>query len=130
MAHARTPPRASDEARDARIGSTARIRGRIAGEGDLTIEGSVEGDIALRGNLTIAEGGSAASDVEAQEVTISGTLSGNVNASGQVRIGASSHVTGDMRGASVTIDEGAQFAGQLDVEFDLPAELQAPGGRR
>ena len=120
MAHARSVSKSSD---GARIGSGARIRGRIHGDGDLTIEGTVEGEIALRGNLTIADGGSVTSDVEAQEVTISGALEGNVNASGQVRIATGSKVRGDLRGSSVSIEEGAEFAGRLECEFDLPAEL-------
>ena len=122
MAQTRSVSRSSDAG--ARIGSGARIRGRIQGDGDLTIEGTVEGEIALRGNLTIADGGSVTSDIEAQEVVISGALEGNVNASGHVRVATGSKVRGDLRGSSVAIEEGAEYAGRLECEFDLPAELE------
>ncbi len=127
MAHARSVSRSSGGGEAARIGSGARIRGRIQGDGDLTIEGTVEGEIVLRGNLTIADGGSVTSDIEAQEVVISGALEGNVNASGQVRVASGSKVRGDLRGSSVAIEEGAEFAGRLECEFDLPAELGSDG---
>ena len=130
MAQPRSVSKSSHDSLASCIGSGARIRGRVHGDGDLTIEGTVEGEIALRGNLTIADGGSVISDVEAQEVTISGALEGNVNASGQVRVAAGSKVRGDLRGSSVAIEEGAEFAGRLECEFDLPAELGDGGASR
>ena len=123
MAQARTTSRGG-EARDARIGSGARIRGRIHGEGDLTVEGHVEGNLAIRGDLTIADGGSVTSEVvEAQSVAISGSLEGDVAASGPVRLASGARVRGNLRGSAVSIEEGARFSGRLDCEFDLPPEL-------
>ena len=112
-------------ASEARIGSATRVRGRIHGEGDLVVEGRVEGDVAVRGELTIAEGAEMSSQaVEAQSVTIAGTLEGDVSATGPVRLGPTARVRGDLRGSTVSIDEGARFSGRLECEFDLPAELQ------
>jgi len=132
MAHARTSSRS--DGGEARIARGTKVRGRIGGEGDLVIEGQVEGDITLTGAVTIAEGAEVTSEIEAQTVTISGTLEGSVSAQGPVRVAAGSRVRGDMRGSTVSIEEGAQFAGRLECEFDLPPELAAAsgstGGRR
>jgi cytoskeletal protein CcmA (bactofilin family) len=123
MAQARTVPHPGDGIA-ARIGSAARVRGRIHGEGDLVVEGQVEGDLAIRGELTIAEGGSVTSEaIEAESVTVAGTLEGDVTATGTVRLTAGSRVRGNLRGSSVAIDEGARFSGRLDCAFDLPPEL-------
>jgi cytoskeletal protein CcmA (bactofilin family) len=119
QAHAR-----SGNSSSATIGAGARVRGRIHGEGDLVIEGHVEGDVALRGELTVAEGAELSSQaIEAQSVTIAGTLTGDVHASGPVRLGATARVRGDLQGSTVSIDEGARFSGRLECEFDLPGEL-------
>jgi cytoskeletal protein CcmA (bactofilin family) len=125
MAQARTTTRSDGSGgQGARIGSGARVRGRIHGDGDLLIEGNVEGDLAIRGDLTIAEGGSLTSKaIEAQSVTIGGTLEGDVSATGPVRLVPGANVRGNLRGSAVAIDEGARFSGRLDCEFDLPAEL-------
>jgi cytoskeletal protein CcmA (bactofilin family) len=120
MAQARTTNRGSDT----RIGGAARVRGRIHGEGDLVVEGHVEGGVSLRGDLVIAEGATLSSEtVEANAVTIAGTLEGDVISSGAVRLSASARVRGNIRGTAVVIDDGARFSGRLDCEFDLPPEL-------
>lgn len=97
------------------IGRSARVRGRVSGEGDLRVEGSVEGDVTLRGALTIA-----------------GELDGEVRAEGVVRLEAGSKVRGDIHGDSVAIDEGAEYVGRLNAQFELPPELggSANAGRR
>ncbi len=123
MAQTRTTARGSG-GREARIGAGARIRGRIHGEGDLLVEGSVEGELAIRGDLTIAEVASVTCEsVEARAVTISGTLEGDLAATGAVRITAGAHVRGNMRGVAVSIEDGARYTGRLDCEFELPPEL-------
>lgn len=115
---------------EAVIGPATRVRGRITGDGDLVVEGQVEGDISVRGSLTIGEGASATSNVDAQDVVIAGTLEGDVSARGPVRIAAGAHVKGDMKGESVSLEEGAQFAGRLDCDFELPPELGGSSTRK
>jgi cytoskeletal protein CcmA (bactofilin family) len=120
----------SGDAGAARIGSGARVRGRIHGDGDLLVEGQVEGDLSIRGELTLAEGGSIHGDtVEAQSVVISGALEGDVAATSTVRLLAGARVRGNLRGSSVAIDEGARFSGRLDCEFELPPELEGSAPR-
>ena len=123
MAQARTTAH-SGAAREATIGGGARVHGKITGDGNLLVEGQVEGEIAVRGDLTIVEGGTVTSDVEAHAVRIAGALEGDVRASGNVHIVSGARVRGDVKGAEVAIDEGAQFAGRLDCDFELPKELE------
>ena len=123
MAQTRTTTRGGGE-REGRIGSGARVRGKVTGEGNLVVEGRVEGELAIRGDLTIAEGATVTSEaIEAHSVTIGGALEGDVAASGTVRIEAGARVRGNLRGTSVSIEDGAGFTGRLDCEFELPPEL-------
>ena len=120
MAQARTH-RSSGES--STIGSGARIRGRVTGDGDLVVAGHVEGDILIRGDVTIADGANCTSNVEGHEVTVSGTLAGDVSASGAVTIGSTARVRGNVRGGAIAIEDGAVFAGRVDCDFELPEGL-------
>jgi cytoskeletal protein CcmA (bactofilin family) len=128
MAHAKAttrhvPTRAGS--RDAAVlGASVRIRGRISGDGDLSILGTVEGDVVVRGDLIVGEGARLDSEVlEAQAVTISGEVNGDVTATGPVRLHSSARVKGDLKGSEISIEEGAQFAGRIEADFELPASL-------
>ena len=58
------------------LASGATVRGRVTGEGDLRIHGDVEGDVAVRGAVVVAEGGSVRGDaLEGHDVTIEGDVS-------------------------------------------------------
>jgi cytoskeletal protein CcmA (bactofilin family) len=111
------------------LGRGARVRGRVSGDGDLRVEGQIEGDVALSGELAIEETGSITGDVDAASVTIAGVLQGDVAARGAVTIRAGAKVEGNMGGAEVSLEEGASFAGRIEAEFDLPAELMPRQGR-
>jgi cytoskeletal protein CcmA (bactofilin family) len=106
------------------------VRGRVSGDGDLRLEGNLEGDVALRGDFTIAEGAKATSNVEARAVTVSGELEGDVRAQGAVHLEAGARVRGDIYGDAVSIEEGAEYSGRLAAEFELPPELGGSGGGR
>ena len=112
------------------LGKGARVRGRVHGEGDLHVDGQVEGDVSITGELAIGDGGAITGDVNAETVIIGGALTGDVTAQGAVTIRANAKVVGSMGGAEVSIEEGASFSGRIDAEFDLPAELLARHGAR
>ena len=119
----RGPAAARGEETASILGRGARVRGRVAGEGDLRVEGHVEGDVAISGELTIEEGATVTGDVGAGDLIVGGTLRGDVAARGAVAVRATAHVEGTLGGAEVSLDEGASFHGRIDAEFDMPAEL-------
>lgn len=111
------------------LGRGARVRGRVSGEGDLRIEGQIEGDVSVSGDLVIEDGGAVTGGVTAGAVAIAGGLDGDVSARGTVTIHATARVAGDMIGVEVNLEEGASFSGRIEAEFDLPAELMPRQGR-
>ncbi|MCC6552424.1 MAG: polymer-forming cytoskeletal protein [Polyangiaceae bacterium] len=111
------------EPSDSVLGSGTRIRGRVHGDGSLRVEGAIEGEVRVGGDLEIDEGGSIAGDVEAGALVISGQLTGDAAARGPITIRATARVSGNMGGSEIVLEEGAAFTGRIEAEFDLPAEL-------
>ncbi|WP_437677504.1 bactofilin family protein [Sorangium sp. So ce131] len=130
MARGSTTTRSASDAAESLIGRGARIRGRVHGDGSLRVEGNVEGDIQLAGDLEIEDGASVTGDVEASSLVVAGQLTGNVTSRGPVTIRATAQLAGDIGGSEVVLEEGAAFAGRIELEFDMPAELAQPTGGR
>jgi cytoskeletal protein CcmA (bactofilin family) len=126
--HERSSSRgARDDTGESTLGRGARVRGRIHGDGDLRVEGQVEGDVTVSGTLVIEEGGAIHGDVGAGAVEIGGALTGDVASHGAVAIRATAKVEGNLGAAEVTLDEGASFHGRIEAEFEMPAGLsEAP----
>ena len=109
------------------IGRTTRVVGRISGDGDLVVEGRVEGDVTLRGHFHVARGGlvTAANGVSANEITIEGGIDGDVTSPGDVIVRAEGRLRGAVRARRISLDEGARFAGRIEMDVELPKELGA-----
>jgi len=122
----RTAVRGSDEANV--LGATVRVRGRLLGDGDLRIEGDIEGEVRVRGSLDVSEGGNVRGNVTASAVTLSGSLTGDVDAEGAVLIRAGAKVAGDMKGSEIALEEGASYTGRIEADFELPDGLDDSRG--
>jgi cytoskeletal protein CcmA (bactofilin family) len=113
------------ESTESVLGRGARVRGRVGGEGDLRIEGRVEGDVHVTGQLSIDEGAEIVGEVDAAVVVISGALSGGLVTRGPVTIRSGARFSGTITGtaAEVSLEEGGSFEGRIEAEFELPTEL-------
>jgi cytoskeletal protein CcmA (bactofilin family) len=97
----------------------------------LLVLGHIEGDVSLGGDLHVGESARLVASVEADSVDVAGSIEGDVMAKGTVNVRRGATLRGNVHGASIAIEEGAEFAGRLHAEFDLPAELRgaATGAR-
>ena len=112
----------------ANIGKSLQIKGELSGSEDLTIDGTVEGKIALGGhNLTIGESGRVTAEIGAKSILVSGDLKGNVNAEERVEVTSTGTMRGDIRSPRVVLADGARFKGSIDMEVrPEPAGRIAP----
>lgn len=110
------------------IGAETRINGRIEGDADVTVEGRVDGSIALTETLTVAPQGYVSGDIEAKMVVIEGFASGTVRASSVVHLTASAQVEGEIFANAVRVDPGARVRGRIEMDVaaapPLPAKAQ------
>jgi len=92
------------------IGPTVTVVGTLASSGDVTVEGTVRGDIEAKGHVTISAQGRMEGNLHAKQATLRGHLEGSIHAD-KVVLCASSTVKGDILHARIVIEDGAQFEG-------------------
>ena len=92
------------------IAENVALRGDLATEGDVQLDGALLGDIRV-GQLTIGETGQVEGAIEAETVEIRGRVAGTIVAR-IVKLYASARVDGDITHDQLAIESGAHFAGR------------------
>ena len=99
------------------------VTGNFAGEGELRVDGTVEGDIKCQ-TLTVGEGARVKGEVAADTVTISGILQGRIQAR-IVGLTRSAEVEGHVVvSEALSIDAGAHFDGEIQRSQAKAAETR------
>jgi cytoskeletal protein CcmA (bactofilin family) len=106
------------------IGSDVKIVGNIITQGEMQIDGQVEGDISCA-RLLVGEGGRITGEVTAESVHVHGELTGRINA-GAVIIARSAKVVGDVTQETIEIEAGASIEGRVIRRESLLKALEAP----
>ncbi len=106
--------------------------GKVSGTGGVRIEGTFEGQIALRGMLVVGESGRVTCDnIRASTVIVAGAVRGNITTQ-KLEIRATGRVWGDVVTTSFVTEDGAFLRGQMrmedHVDLDLGPETLAPDG--
>lgn len=109
-------------AQSSTIGPDVSVDGRVSGDGEVFVHGTIEGNISLQNSLTVEESGTVVADVDADAVVIRGQLDGEVVARQAIELVAGAVVTGNLRAPRITIEEGARFQGDIDMDVDLTEE--------
>ncbi len=105
------------------LGAGIIWQGSLSGSGGVRIEGTFEGQIAIKGLLVVGETGKVTcEEVRAANVIVAGAVKGNITAQ-KVEIRASGRVWGDIVTTAFATEEGAFLRGQIRMEdaIDLDA---------
>ncbi len=103
------------------IANGLTIEGRIEGTGDLRIAGNFQGDVNVRGNLTIEAGAKLTGSVRANAVVIAGELQGNVDEAKRVELLDTGVLDGNLKAESITVSAGSKMRGQMDFGWEKGA---------
>jgi cytoskeletal protein CcmA (bactofilin family) len=102
-------------------------KGHVGGTGGVRIEGTYEGEIALRGLLVVGENGRVTcNQLRANKVIIAGVVKGDITAE-RLEIRKTGRVWGDVVTASFSTEEGAFLRGKITMEerVDIGVESEA-----
>jgi cytoskeletal protein CcmA (bactofilin family) len=109
------------------ISASLRIVGDLVSEGDVQVDGIIEGDVSAR-SLTVSEGATVRGQISAQKVIIRGEVQGQISAEA-VELGRTARVIGDILHQDLMIESGAFLEGNCRHKEHpaLPAaQLGAP----
>lgn len=105
------------------LGAGVTITGNIGGEGNLHVDGHVDGDIAC-GSIVIGNSGQVNGNITATDAKIAGSVNGTV-AANTLTIASSARITGDLSYDKVSVETGAVVEGRVKrLTRDEPAGLK------
>jgi len=102
------------------ISANLHIVGNLKSEGEIQIDGVVDGDVSAR-LLTVGDRATLTGEVVADEVVVRGTVRGRIR-SRKVQLAKTAHVVGDIWHELLAIDSGAYVEG-LCKRTDKPTEM-------
>lgn len=91
------------------VAENLHIVGNLQSDGDIQIEGIVDGDISTN-KLTVGSGATVNGSINGDEITVSGTVNGQITARA-IRLTRTAKVVGDINHDSLSIEAGAFVQG-------------------
>lgn len=99
-------------------------KGNLRGSGGIRIEGTFEGDIAIRGLLVVGETGRVTCpELKASTVVVAGLVRGNI-VTEKLEIRGTGRVWGDVSAVSFATEEGAFLRGAVRMEEKIDLNLE------
>ncbi|MEN6435271.1 MAG: polymer-forming cytoskeletal protein [Anaerolineaceae bacterium] len=99
-------------------------KGNLRGSGGIRIEGTFEGEIAIRGLLVIGETGRVTCpEIKATSVVVAGLVRGNITTE-KLEIRGTGRVWGDVSAVSFATEEGAFLRGAVRMEEKIDLKLE------
>jgi cytoskeletal protein CcmA (bactofilin family) len=112
-----TPNQPVSSRQTAVLGPSITIKGTLAGDEDLLIEGRVDGEISFQKHtVTIGKSGRVKADLKCKNIYVEGQVHGNLYGKEVVVIKASGKVNGNAVAPRVSLEDGCHFRGSIDMQ--------------
>ncbi|MCP4500819.1 MAG: polymer-forming cytoskeletal protein [Deltaproteobacteria bacterium] len=105
------------------IGRGIHIKGTLSGAEDLIVEGTIDGHISLKNELTVMHSGVLSAEISTHSLVAHGKVSGSIDADDLVSLTAEANVVADIRAPRVVIEDGARFKGRIEMDVELPDNI-------
>lgn len=109
------------------IGADLKIVGNLVCEGDIDVQGVVEGDIEAK-TVTVDKDARINGSIQAQSLIVSGTVDGGMEAS-SISLTSTAVVTGEVIHETLSVDPGANLEARLSrisKEKRIAAQIPKP----
>lgn len=105
----------SNNETDTIIGSSVKVDGNFKSNGNIIVEGMVQGSIKTKSNLTIGQDAKIKAEVEANNLYLSGEIKGNVKVFEKAELKSNARVLGNLETKLLSVEEGAIINGKCTM---------------
>ena len=97
------------------ISNGVKIEGKVTSTGSIRVDGTLQGDLNAKGNVSVGEQGKIMGEIIANIVTIGGNVVGTVNAKDKLVLETKCILKGDIITKVLVIEAGAKFDGKSNM---------------
>jgi len=98
------------------VGNGTEITGDIKTNGDIRIDGVLQGTLHTKGKVVIGETGKIKGEVTCKNSVVSGQVDGKISVTELLSLKASSNIQGDIVTQKLAIEPGAKFSGTCTMD--------------
>ena len=97
------------------IAAGTTLKGDISSNGDIRIDGTLQGNIQCQAKVIIGSNGSVEGDISGQQADIMGKVAGTIKVKELLQLKGGSHVNGNLYAGKLQIEPSANFNGQCHM---------------
>jgi len=97
------------------IGTGTTIKGDLLSDGDLRIDGKIEGKVESKSKIAMGAGSEIKGNLLARSADISGKIEGDVVITETLFLRATAKINGNIKTAKLVIESGAEFNGSCEM---------------
>ena len=98
------------------IDDSYTLKGRIHGQGQVEVQGRMEGHLDIRGPVSISASASVQGEIKAEVLEIGGQVEGHLDVSRKLILGATAQFEGSAAAGSIAMAEGASLNGDVHMK--------------
>lgn len=98
------------------LGPRDTLSGKLTTEGEIRVQGTVEGELVAGGDITIEERARVQASIEGRNVSIRGEVNGDTVARERLSLAGSGTLNGNVRVARLAIEDGATLNGNVTMQ--------------
>ena len=110
------------------LGPRDRVIGQHYVEGDLRVQGTVDGEVVVTGEIEIDDTAKVKASVSGRDISIRGHVNGPVTARRRLVVASSGALIGDVRVARLIVKDGATLNGHISMSAPGEAAVTLPEG--
>ena len=97
------------------IGVGTEIKGDISSNGDIRVDGKLQGNLKTKGKVVIGETGSVKGEIKCKNSDVEGNIEGKIQVVDLLSLKTTSHINGDIIARKLAIEPGAKFTGNCNM---------------